>query len=104
MATAFSSTDPWEVACIRYLEDLDEDEKNMFTSASPETLYYSTSVAQKEHQNESRSRALSGKLQPFVAAICQYGEILDVYSNAYPLIMAPLWGSVRVLLHVSITF
>jgi len=40
-------------------------------------------------------------LGPLISAICQYGEALDVYSNTYSLAMAPLWGSIKVLLHVK---
>ena len=32
------------------------------------------------------------KIQPLVAAIDQYGKALDVFANAYPLVMSPLWG------------
>lgn len=38
------------------------------------------------------------KLQPFVLAIKDYGEALDVYTNISPLAIAPIWGSIRVLL------
>ena len=41
------------------------------------------------------------KLQPFVAAIQQYGEAIDLYSSTYSLALGPIWGSIRVLLHVS---
>lgn len=86
------------------MEDLDEDEKKIFATASLENLFYTASAAQKEHETESRSRAISSKLEPFVAAIDQYGSALDVISNTYSLAMAPLWGSIRVLLHVSLHF
>lgn len=32
------------------------------------------------------------KLQPLIFAIEQYGQALDVFSNAYPLALSPLWG------------
>ncbi len=101
MAGSFTATDPWILARDRYMEDLDEDEKKIFATASLENLFYAASAAQTEHETESRSRAISSKLAPFVAAIDQYGSALDVVSNTYSLVMAPLWGSIRVLLHVS---
>lgn len=82
------------------MEDLDEDEKKAFKTASIENLFYSASAAQKDHKEKSRSRALSSKLEPLVSAIDQYGRALDVYSNTYSLAMSPLWGSIRVLLQV----
>ncbi len=72
-----------------------------FATASLENLFYSASTAQKEHEEKSISRTISQRLEPFVAAIDQYGVARDVYTNTYSLAMAPLWGSIRVLLHVK---
>ena len=82
------------------MEDLTQEEKKLYTQATPETILYDASAAEKRHEACSTSRGLTHKLQPFVAAIEQYGQALDVYSNAYPLALSPLWGSVRVLLMV----
>jgi len=101
MAGASTNDDPWSLACGRYMEDLDEEEKKLFETASLGNLFRSASAAQKHHEEQSKARAMSRKLEPFVSAICQYGEALDVYSNTYSLAMAPLWGSIRVLLHVK---
>jgi len=38
------------------------------------------------------------KLQPLISAIQDYGEALDVFTNIFPLAIAPIWGSIRVLL------
>jgi hypothetical protein len=83
------------------MEDLNEEEKKRFATASLENLFYSASAAQKEHEEKSISRTISQRLEPFVAAIDQYGAALDVFTNTYSLAMAPLWGSIRVLLHVK---
>ncbi|OCK88077.1 uncharacterized protein K441DRAFT_328825 [Cenococcum geophilum 1.58] len=104
MAGASTNDDPWSLACSRYMEDLDEEEKKLFETASLDNLFRSASAAQKHHEEQSKARAMSRKLEPFVSAICQYGEALDVYSNTYSLAMAPLWGSIRVLLHIAKAF
>jgi hypothetical protein len=103
MAAPIVPTDAWARARDRYLEDLTEDEKNIFINASLENLFYSASAAQKVHQAKSTTRHLATKLQPFVDAIEQYGRALDVYASMSSLILCPLWGSVRVLLHVEST-
>ena len=82
------------------MEDLTHEEKQLYMQATPETIYYDASAAEKSHEASSSSRGLMSKLQPFVAAIEQYSQALDVYSNAYPLALSPLWGSIRVLLKV----
>ena len=92
--------DAWMRARNRYTEDLTDQEKRLYLQASPELIFYDASAAEKRHGATSTSRGLMKKLQPFVAAIEQYGQALDVYSNAYPLALSPLWGSIRVLLLV----
>lgn len=101
MARAPTPEDPWLVARNCYLRDLDKEEQELFETASPENLFDSTNSAQKRHEEQSKSRAMLKKIQPFVDCICQFGEALDVYSNAYPIAIAPVWGSIRVLLHVN---
>lgn len=95
-----ADADPWEVARTQYMKDLSDEEQKLFQMATLENLLDSTVAAQTEHEENSNSRYLSRKLEPLVSAIDQYGKALDVYSNTYSIAMAPLWGSVRVLLHV----
>ena len=95
-------TDAWTRARNRFVEDLSDEEKATFLSTnSLEEVFYSASAAQKSHQDKSKSLAAISKLEPLIRAIQQYEEALDVYSNASPLIMCPLWGSVKVLIKVS---
>lgn len=82
------------------MEDLSHEEKQLFLKATPEAIFYDASAAQRRHEADSISRGLLHKLQPFVVAIEQYGQALDVYSNVSPLALSPLWGSIRVLLLV----
>lgn len=74
--------------------------QGVYFQASPETILYDASAAEKIHKAKSTTREFVMKLQPLVEAVEQYGEALDVYSNIYPLVMGPLWGSVRIVLHV----
>lgn len=96
MALDIFSADAWTRARDRYIEDLSEKEKQLFLNASLETIFYSASVAKKSHRPD-----VASQLQTFVAAIEQYGKALDVYANSSSLILCPLWGSVRVVLHVE---
>lgn len=83
------------------MEDLTEAEKQIYYKSSLEMIYYDASIAQKRHEEASTSMHLMDKLQPLVSAIDQYAEALDVCVNAYPIALSPLWGSLRVVLHVS---
>lgn len=90
--------DPWLIARDRFLEDSMPEEKLLFTYANVENLYYSTSNAERDDRNSSKMRGIAQTLQPLVDAIQDYGKAMDVYANTYPLILSPLWGSIRVLL------
>lgn len=73
----------------------------MYFRASPESLLEDASAAEKSHRTKSTTRSVMEKLQPIVAAIEQYGQAIDVYSNTYSLALGPIWGSIKILLHVS---
>ena len=98
------AVDPWEAARTQYMKDLSNEEQKLFETATLENLLDSTTAAQREHEEKSHSRHVSRKLKPLVNAVLQYGTALDIYANTYSIAMAPLWGSIRVLLHVRATF
>ncbi len=93
-------SDAWMQARERFLEDLEEPERLMFAEASLENVFYSASVAQKSHQESSRSRYLASKLGSLLAGIDQYGKAMDIFSQGSA-VSCVLWGSLRVILHVS---
>ena len=73
----------------------------MYFKASPESLLEDSRTAEKNYGAGSTTRRVMEKLQPFVTAIVQYGDAVDIYSSTYPLALGPIWGSVKVLLHVG---
>jgi hypothetical protein len=89
--------DPWLLAKDRYLADLDDDERVLFHKATIENIYYKTSNETRDERSRKASSAIR-KLQPLVAALRDYGEALDVCTNISPLPLAPIWGSIRILL------
>ncbi|KAL9014762.1 MAG: hypothetical protein Q9180_008923, partial [Flavoplaca navasiana] len=104
MAAIIPHNDAWMRARDRYVEDLSREEKALYETASPESIFYDASAAEKLHASSSASLKIAEKLQPMIAAIEQYGKALDVYANAYPLVLSPLWGSIRVVLHLAREF
>src|SRR3954465_5031790 len=85
--------DPWAIARAHYVADLDENERRLFDHASLENLLDSSEAGQNSHQKRSQSRAILGRLKPFLSAIEDFGTAFDVISNTYPLALGPLWGS-----------
>lgn len=96
------TSDAWIRARDRYVEDLNGKEQQIYFRASAESLLDDASMAEKNHGANSTTRRVMDKLQPFVAAIVQYGDAIDIYSNTYSLALGPIWGSIKVLLHVGI--
>ena len=101
MSPHIETSDAWIKARDRYVQDLNEQEQHMYFKASPESLLDDARTAEQSHGTNSNTRIAMEKLQPFVAAILQYGDALDVYSSTYSLALGPIWGSVRILLHVG---
>lgn len=99
-ATIDIPSDPWINARVRFCEGLSDDERKIFESTSLQTLFYSSSTAQRHHQENSRVRELSRKLNPLVEALNDYGQALDVFSNTFALYICLIWGAVRVILTI----
>ncbi|OMP82771.1 Vegetative incompatibility protein HET-E-1 [Diplodia seriata] len=97
-------TEPWERARSRFLEGLTEEEQANFRSATLETIYYQADVAHRDHQQKSKLHACRQKLRPLLDILEAFGKGLDVISNTgtVSMVMAPLWGSIRVALQVQI--
>ena len=96
--------DPWEIAKTRFLEGLDENERTLFNEATIENLYYDASNVEREDRKESRTRKILCNLQPLLSAIEDYGKALDAYANIAPTYLAPIWGSIRVVLAIASRF
>jgi hypothetical protein len=94
-------TRPWEAAKARFLDGLSQEERQKFGGATPENLFYDASASQKNHARGSRLWMMQQKVTSLVEGIADYGKALDVYANASSLVLCPIWGSVRVVLHVS---
>jgi hypothetical protein len=66
-----------------------------------ENLLQDVAVAEKQHKSKSTSRKAATVLKPFIAGIEQYAGAFDIIANASSMVLCPLWGSFRVVLHVS---
>ena len=93
METFVPFQDAWTLARNRYVEDFTEAERQIYYQATLENIFYDASAAEKTLQAKSLSRSCMTNLRPLLNAIEQYVQALDVYANAYPLVMCPLWGS-----------
>jgi hypothetical protein len=97
-------TDPWKIARLRYFETLEPSEQIIFKEATIENLYYATSVLERSDGQSSKIRILAHHLQPLVDKVENYGKAMDAYANIAPTLLAPIWGSIRVLLVVAASY
>ncbi|KAF2124058.1 hypothetical protein P153DRAFT_303222 [Dothidotthia symphoricarpi CBS 119687] len=93
-------TQPWDAAKAKFLDGLSPQEIQRFKDATLENLFYDASSVQKRHAHDSRVWLLQERLSSLTDAIEDYGKALDVYANTYGPVMSPLWGSLRVVLHI----
>ncbi|KAL8949575.1 MAG: hypothetical protein Q9222_004323 [Ikaeria aurantiellina] len=88
-----------------FFETLSPNEKELFKATTiAEQLLEEVKQAEKVHKDKSVSRKISQALKPFLAGIDQYGRALDVISNASSMVVCPIWGSIRVVLHLATEF
>lgn len=84
-----------------FFEALSPNEKELFKATTiAELLLEEVKAAEKIHKDKSISRKVSQALKPLVQGVEQYGAALDVISNASSQFLCPVWGSMRVILHV----
>ena len=95
---AVATADPWDVARSRYLQTLDPEERILFTEATIQNLYYSASNTVRDDRLNSKTRKAISAVQPLVDKIEEYGKAMDTYANMAPNFLAPIWGSLRVVL------
>ena len=97
-------SDAWSRARYQFKEGLADEEAALFEDATFENVFYGTSAAEKNHRTNSSIRHLATKLNKLFVAINQYGEALDVVANASSMVLCPLWGGIRVIIHLSAAF
>ncbi|KAM0136395.1 hypothetical protein ACHAP3_004625 [Botrytis cinerea] len=98
VAVSANTHDPWLIARDRFIDQLDPAERALFNEATPENLYYKSSNIQKADQKISKTRGILRSLEPLMKSIQDYGAAMDTFSNIAPLYLAPIWGSLRVIL------
>ncbi|KAF7921112.1 uncharacterized protein EAE97_011380 [Botrytis byssoidea] len=98
VAASANTHSPWLIARDRFVEGLDPAERALSNEATPENLYYKSSNIQKADQENSKTRSVLRSLGPLTKSIQDYGAAMDTFSNVAPLYLAPIWGSLRVIL------
>lgn len=93
--------DVWEEAKRQCLSDLSAAEQQLVNTASLEEILADVQRVEEKHSQGSKARKLSRRLRPVISGIEQYGKAVDILTGAAQGILSPLWGGIRILLHVS---
>lgn len=96
-----ASQEAWDIAKARFLGGLEDNERTTFQEATVENMFYTSSNTEREDRKASKTRSVLTTMQPFVSAVEDYGKAMDTYSNIASLYIAPIWGSVRVVLAIA---
>lgn len=91
----------WEEAKEQCMSDLSTAERQLVNTASLEEILADVKRTEEKHSEGSKSRKLSRRLRPVISGIEQYGKAVDVLAGAAQGVLSPLWGGIRILLHVS---
>ncbi|KAL8919042.1 MAG: hypothetical protein Q9208_007008 [Pyrenodesmia sp. 3 TL-2023] len=88
-----------------FFETLSPNEKELFKATTvSEQLLDEVKNEDKVHKDKSISRRVAQALKPFLAGIDQYGKALDGISNGSSMVLCPIWGSIRIVLHLASEF
>ena len=92
--------DQAEAVVKSFFETLLPDEQQLFEATKlSEHVLDDIKRADAAHKDKSRSRKISAVLKPFLSGVLQYGKAVDVLSQSSAF-LSPIWGGVRVVLHV----
>lgn len=85
-----------------FVKGLRPDEKLLLGAANlSEALLQDAVELDQKYRGKSNSRKAAQKLRSLVDGINQYGAALDVISNSSSLVLCPVWGSMRIILHLA---
>jgi len=93
--------DAWSLAKTKFMDGLSEAQKAVFNEATAENLLLSANKAEQDDMKGSKTRKFFEKLEPMIMAVEDYGKALDTYANIASLYLAPIWGSIRVVLAIA---
>lgn len=99
------SLEPWTNAKNRFLDSLPDDaDRQIFQEASLENLFYTASAGFQHHEFTSKIAKARKKLKPVLESLDGYSKALDVLSQSSASILCPLWGSLRIVLHLALSY
>jgi hypothetical protein len=85
---------------LAFLRGLSPEERILCDRASPDETREMVLAIEHEANSNNKSLKIAKRLDPLIQVLQQYDKIVTAYSQAYPAVMAPLWGSILLLIKV----
>ena len=94
--------DAYRNALAKWLAEanISNDERSYLEKTTKEDIIQDLRAADEAYRKSSMARSASKRMSPMVDCILQYANALDVMSNANPLPVSLIWGSMRIVLQV----
>jgi tetratricopeptide (TPR) repeat protein len=95
----------WTIAKNRFLYSLHEDgDKKLFDQASLDNIFHIASAGIKHHEVTSKIAHARKKVMPMFESLDGYSKALDVLSQSSATILCPLWGSLRIVPQLALSY
>lgn len=96
-----TASEPWQSALSTFKNELTTRELALYGNARPENILEDLANLEKTQRTSSKTRRVMRGVKPLLDTVNDYGKALDVLANSQS-VLPPLWGSLRVLLAVSL--
>ncbi|KAL9129619.1 MAG: hypothetical protein Q9217_001975 [Psora testacea] len=93
--------EPWSLALHNATKRLDEQDcAQIFLVRGVEDLVRALAQIQSQKQGKPMPRLIS-RIEPFIAVMKSFSEIISVFVSSDPAIAALIWGSIKVLIELT---
>jgi hypothetical protein len=90
-------------AHLAFLESIPPDERTIFsTCASADQLLADARKLEVVLKERSRGRRFIGRIKALTDGLASYFEVINILVSSHPEYAAPVWGSIRLVLQVSV--
>ncbi|RFU35207.1 hypothetical protein B7463_g1158, partial [Scytalidium lignicola] len=94
----------WDLARAQYLDRLSKHDRQQLEIATVDDVKQEILNLEKWYASKYRGKPIMKCLQILVVSLDSYGKAIDVFVNTSPLFLAPIWGTIRLLLQAVQNF
>jgi nucleoside-triphosphatase THEP1 len=97
--------EPWITARSRFLDGLsDSTQRQLFENATLENMFFTASAGFQQHESSKLSAIARKRVKPLLESLDGFSKALDVLSQSSASVLCPLWGGIRIVLHLALEY